>query len=751
MDNLFCIERLILVVLCFVCLSCKKSELILVQGQTHNYQIVISEDANLDEQKAAFTLQKYIEAMSGKKLPIISETDLASEKSIWVGATLKTKGLDLEPSEIIYKVIGEGLIVAGGNSKSTLNAVYTFLENELGCRFYAPDVEMIPKGKKITLPIDLNYSYTPKITTRTVHSQLFYEDQDFADKRKVTTEAFPDYVPSARVHTFHHFMPKEMYYDDHPEYYALRGERRVPTQLCLTNKDVLKIVTDTVRAILSGNPASNVISVSQDDNQQYCQCSSCEAIHEQEKAPSGSMIAFVNEVAKSFPDVTISTLAYQYTRKAPKYIKPEDNLLITLCSIECDRSASIDEKCKEFATDLEAWGNITDNVRIWDYTTQFTNYLAPFPNIHTLQPNIQLFRDNNAKWIFEQHSSNPSELFELRSYLTAKLLWDPELSLDSVMSDFLTGYYEEAGGLVGNYIHTIHEEVQKDSTFFLFLYGDPSQAFDSYLRPGLLKQYDSWFNEAEVLVAAKPEVLKRVKRARLGVDYAILEASKQNKEDWLTLVQQDESGNNLTPELLTKRLYAFEETCKISGITAMNEMRFTVDEYLDIYKRTVDRALNKNIAKNKPVELLTKPKKYANENPQTITDGALGGANFYANWLGFEGNDMEAIIDLEEVSEIHKISTAFLQVVNHIVFFPESVSFSGSVDGKTYKKLTSVLNKSPLTPESKLNDIQYFNADFSSTKLRYIKIYADNMETAPVWHHGTGMGAWIFVDEVMVE
>ena len=131
MDNLFCIERLILVVLCFVCLSCKKSELILVQGQTHNYQIVISEDANLDEQKAAFTLQKYIEAMSGKKLPIISETDLASEKSIWVGATLKTKGLDLEPSEIIYKVIGEGLIVAGGNSKSTLNAVYTFLENLL--------------------------------------------------------------------------------------------------------------------------------------------------------------------------------------------------------------------------------------------------------------------------------------------------------------------------------------------------------------------------------------------------------------------------------------------------------------------------------------------------------------------------------------------------------------------------------------------------------------------------------------------
>ena len=742
-----CLQLSILFGIIVLTTSCQKSEINL----SSDYQIILPENADEVEQKAAIAMQQYLKTIGGVELSIGSENMAKEGKAIWLGGTSKSKGLNLKTEEVLIKADGDQLIISGGNPQSTLNAVYTFLEDQLGCRFYAPDAEYLPKLDKISVDRNLNYRYAPEITTRTVHSRLYYDNKEFAEKRKVTGDAFPDYVPSARVHTFHHFMPKEMYYDEHPEYYALRGKNRVPTQLCLTNKKVLQIVTDTVRAILRANPDSKVISVSQDDNQQYCQCSSCEAIHAHEEAPSGSMITFVNEIAKAFSDVTISTLAYQYTRKAPKYLKPEKNVLITLCSIECDRSASIGEKCIEFAADLVAWGKITDNVRIWDYTTQFTNFLAPFPNIRTLQPNIQLFRDNSAKWVFEQHSNQPSELFELRSYLMAKLLWNPDLNADALMNDFLEGYYQEAAPFVGNYIRTVHEEIQKDSTFFLFLYGDPSQAFDSYLSPALLSQYDSWFDEAEGAVAQKPEVLQRVKEARIGIDYSILEASKQNINEQLSLVAYDDKGNKSIPEHLQKRLANFKSTCAAANITAMNEIRFTVDEYLDIYQRTLDRALAKNIAKDKPVELLTKPKKYANENPQTLTDGAFGGANFYANWLGYEGNDFEAVIDLEEVTEIKRISSAFLQVVNHIVFFPASVSFSGSIDGKTYKKLAVLPNQSPLTPDSKINDIQNFNADFPATKLRYIKVFADNIETAPVWHHGTGMGSWIFVDEIMVE
>ena len=201
---------------------------------------------------------------------------------------------------------------------------------------------------------------------------------EFADKRKVTHEAFPGYVPGYGVHTFNRFVPSSQYYETNPEYYAFRDGRRIPTQLCLTNADVLDIVKNEVSSVLDQYPHSEVLSVSTNDNTQYCQCESCKDIDDREESPAGTVIDFVNKIALEFPDRTISTLAYQYTRKAPKYIKPENNVLITLASIECDRSAPIEEKCQDFAEDLMAWGKITENIRIWDLYHTIHEFPGPF-------------------------------------------------------------------------------------------------------------------------------------------------------------------------------------------------------------------------------------------------------------------------------------------------------------------------------------------------------------------------------------
>jgi hypothetical protein len=506
----------------------------------------------------------------------------------------------------------------------------------------------------------------------------------------------------------------------------------------------LQHVTDSVAAWFSRYPDAKVISVSQDDNTLHCQCDDCRAIDEEEGSASGTMIRFVNAVAEQFPDKTISTLAYQYTRRPPK-TKPAENVLITLCSIECDRSAPIEEKCTDFAADLIGWKAMTEKIRIWDYTTQFTNFLAPFPNIRTLQPNIKFFRDNHATWVFEQHSHHPSELFELRSYLTAKLLWNPDLDANKIITDFVNGYYDDAGVFVNNYIDLVHDELQKDSTFFLFLYGDPAQAFNSYLNPELLKQYNSFFDNAEKAVESKPEVLQRVKTARLSTDYAMLEMARNGMSPDFQLLKDGKVSEDVTT-----RINRFKESCQKANITLMNEMGYTVDEYLALFENTLQRAALPNVARNKPVTLITKPKKYAAENPQALTDGALGGSNFYANWLGFEGNNLEAIIDLEQETEIDTITAAFLQVTNHIVFFPESVTYSVSNDAKTFRKIETIANVSSLTPESKRNDVAYFTSAFKPVKARYIKISAQNMSKAPAWHNAAGSPAWIFVDEVIV-
>jgi len=725
--------------------SCRDKDITLVDKGTSDYEIVISENPNQEVIFAAKELQNYIEKIAKVKIPIVNENDQDEKNN-----KIIVKKFDIAPNEIKIKVEGKNLTIGGGSAKDVRNAVYVFLEKYLDCDWYAPDAEKIPELKSIVLEKSLNFSYTPEITTRTVHSRLFYDNTVFAGKLRVTTESFPHYVQGAKVHTFHRFIPEEKFYKEHPKYFALRNGKRIPTQLCLTNDKVLQIVKDSVKAMFNRYPDATVISVSQDDNTQYCTCDQCSKIDKEEGSPSGTMIRFVNKVAAEFPDRTISTLAYQYTRK-PCKTKPADNVLITLCSIECDRSAPITEKCTEFADDIRGWNKLTDNIRIWDYTTQFTNFLAPFPNIETLQPNIQFFKDNHAKWIFEQHSSNPSELFALRSYLTAKLLWNPDKDSGEIITNFTNGYYKEAGVFVKKYIDLIHFEIKEDQDFFLFLYGDPSQAFDSFLSPELLKTYNDFFDKAEAAVSQKPIIRQRVKEARLGVDYAILEACRKNISKDFTLVIVDDQGIKKANPFVEDKLNGFISVCEKADITMMNEMRFTVEDYYSSYKKALEVATKPNKALGKKVTLLTKPKKYAKEDPQVLTDGALGGNGFYANWLGFEGNDLEAVIDLGESQEISTVSTAFLQVTNHVVFFPLEVTYYYSNDNKNFNKLGTIKNKDPLIKKSKINDIQHFNMKFPEVMVRYIKVKAESMKTPPYWHHAAGQPSWIFADEVLID
>jgi hypothetical protein len=693
-----------------------------------------------DYSDVADTLNVYLNKAVGISLEI---SDKQKKRSIIL---VEKTDLNKDFISIDYK---DSLITISANNKRNLYyATYDFIEKFLNVNWLSNDFTYHEDLKSINFPKNYSYYFEPPVLTRTVHSKLFYNDSVFADKLKVTNEAFPRYVPSARVHTFHRFLPYDVFYDKNPEYYALRNGKRLPTQLCLTNTDVLKIVKDSVNSFFNKFPNSDVISVSQDDNTQYCQCNKCSKIDNQEGSPAGTMIHFVNAVAESFPNKTISTLAYQYTRKPPK-VKPIENVLITLCSIECNRSVPIELGCKDFSSDLKGWSQLTDNIRIWDYTTQFTNFLAPFPNWGTIKPNINLFVDNNAKWIFEQHSNNDSELFELRSYIMAKLLWNPNLDFQTLLNEFNNKYYGNGGKYISEYVNSIQNQIDNTS-FFLFLYGDPSQGFDSFLSPENLLNYDILFNKALSSVELDSEYYKRILRSKISIDYAVLESYRKNFSDLYQLTKTENDIKSINPKLI-RRLNAFSKTCNDNDITLMNEMGFTVSDYIVNYRKALKTAIKENLASFKDVTLLTVPKKYANEDPKVLTDGALGGNSFYSNWLGFEGNNLNAVVDLGELKEIKSLSMNFLQVTNHIVFFPVQVEFFYSDDNLKWKSLGKVSNKSDLSPKSKVNDIQTFSINAGELKARYIKVIADNMSKAPIWHHGADLPSWIFADELIIE
>ena len=161
-----------------------------------------------------------------------------------------------------------------------------------------------------------------------------------------------------------------------------------------------------------------------------------------------------------------------------------------------------------------------------------------------------------------------------------------------------------------------------------------------------------------------------------------------------------------------------------------------------------------NVAKGAKV-IYVQP--YSNRYPgggdKALTDGLCAPETIvppvdYKNWQGFQGNDMEVIINLKKDTDISEITAGFLQSQANWIFLPKSVKYEISTDGENYDEVAFFKNKNPV-PQVEVRKAGY-SKKFDRRNVRYIKITAKNIGTCPVWHKGNGKKAWLFCDEVVI-
>ncbi len=529
-------------------------DITLVREGQSDYTIVIDQRCSPSERHGAEELQMFLEQICGAKLPISRIP--VSGPMILVG---RSKVLDRLPVDIdfealgnegfVIKTVGPHLVLAGGRLRGSMYACYEFLDKYLGCRWFSakgatPAVSRIPRQETIKLS-DVDYQKIPILEYR----EPFYIeafDGDWAARNRMNSsharlgkEHGGKVVYRGFVHTFYSLVPPSKYFAEHPEYFSLINGKRTAdhAQLCLTNPEVIKIATESVRRWLRNNPEANIVSVSQNDCGGYCQCDNCRALAEREGSQAGPILHFVNQIANNikdeFPDVAIDTLAYQYSRKPPQHVKPRPNVIVRLCSIECCFSHPLStcnsEANRRFRDDIIGWSKICDRLYVWDYVTDFAHYLLPFPNLYSLQPNIKFFVDHNVKGIFEEGNYHGGgEFAELRSYIMARCLWNPDCDWEKEMREFLQAYYGPAAGPIRQYIDMLHEKVQKEN-IHLNIWTPPTAA---YLSKEIINRADELFDRAEAAVADDPVKLLRVKKERLSVDYVKLSRPKEFFPTW---------------------------------------------------------------------------------------------------------------------------------------------------------------------------------------------------------------------------
>jgi hypothetical protein len=728
------------------------SPLVLARNGQTRFRISLTHDASPIDRKAAQELQRYLREVARVDVRIVQSDTSDHRPLIWIGSAGHAEGFppgiswdSLREDGFTIKTRDDQLIIAGGTDKGTLYGVYTFLETYLGCRLYSPTVRVIPGRSEIVLPA-VDDTQVPALTFR----DAFTYDPEFMAWHKLDNH---DDLFGLYVHTFRHFLPPEKHFASHPEFYTLSRAGRVPNyQLCLTNPGVFSAIVESLRSEMRRKPEKPYWSVSQNDTFGPCGCEACRAIDIAEGTNSGSLLAFVNRVADRFPEKTISTLAYQYTRSAPATIRPRPNVNIMLCSIECNRSRPIsaDTTSASFRRDIEAWTRLTGNIYLWDYVVQFRNLMSPFPNLRVLQPNIQYFVKHGITALFEQGSGRlPNEFKELRTYLIAKLLWNPDRNVDTLINDFFRGYYGAAAPYLREYIDTMHDALEASGEELL-IYGFPLPSERGYLSPRAMDTYVALFDSAEESVQENPDLLERVQIARLPLQFALIEQAKVYGTGKRGCFAPDGSGTWRGRREITALVDTFAERCKAFGITALNESGLTPGEYAGATRVFLKEGMRTHLALFRPVQgTIPASPKYRGGDVSALTDGLKGLDDYHMNWVGWEGEEMLVTVDLGSPMSVRRIQADFLQDGNSWIFLPRQVEYALSHDGETFRSVATPSNTIPAERPGIFRTP--FAAEIEPTTARFVRVKTASLKTCPEWHNGAGGPSWIFADEIIVE
>ena len=458
------------------------------RGAEPAYSIVLPADPSPSEKYAAEELRDHVKALVGVELPIGPR---GSQKAIFIGraacpqAAARRVEVNAPYQDDAFHLWADadGNVHVEGGKRGVLYGVYELLETYGGIGWFSSWRTYVPKAEKFCLPDDLDIRQKPAILQRTPYWRDVKGDfaarvranggfQQVGAKHGGTAFSFGGGL--GVCHTFDRLLPAKEHFAAHPEWYGYRAKKGSRcgdgrhAQLCLTNPEVLRLVTSNVLDRIRKDPGALCYGVSQNDSHEYCECETCKAVDEEEESHAGTMVRFVNAIAEAvereFPGKIIETLAYEYTRKPPKKTKLRHNVMPCLCTSGCDFSVPIAESrhpgTRSFLDDINGWGQQTKQLYIWDYTVNFRHYLHSFPNILAMQGNMKLFRDNGVIGILAQgdYTGWHADFGELRAWLMAKWMWNPDLPAEPLLDWFFRGYYGKAAPLARQAFDLVYGE-----------------------------------------------------------------------------------------------------------------------------------------------------------------------------------------------------------------------------------------------------------------------------------------------------
>jgi hypothetical protein len=526
------------------------SLILVTEGKAQSIIIVPSSHSPV-EQFAAETLAKFLQRISGAHIPIISEGAEFSigktiisightKMAIKAGIDKRLIALAQDSFAVLTKPDKGVLFLAGNGDLGASFAVSHFLES-LGIRWFYPGDSglVIPKMRDITIGT-LDAISTPHFPIRAIGGKREPEWALF-NRMNVTVHPKLGRKVFSYAHTFFRFLPPKKYFRNHPEWYSLIDGTRQPRQLCTSNPEVIRAMSDAIIRFLEESSAKNLVPLFPQDGLGFCECEACKALDNSSKlsvedinkkwrklgqerygALSGRMLSFYREVSSQvlseMPDSIILVAAYNpYLYPPNNKMKPfPKNVILQICR-GWDHNHSLTSDTSEFNIRLQkaikVWERIFSKLGVYEYYCKLSMLDLPFPILHTVVEDIRFYRNHNVKSFYTQFGSDFCSNGFLY-YVATKLLWDSSQDVYSLLNSFCHDFYGEAGATMRDY----YLNFEKAAIDFGKTLAAPVWELPILFSPRVL------LRQKQLLAIAKKEahtipVRRRIARVEVSLDY----------------------------------------------------------------------------------------------------------------------------------------------------------------------------------------------------------------------------------------
>ena len=186
---------------------------------TQDYKIVVSAHADEGTKYAACELQKYLKAIGGIELCIVSDSAEPMKREIVIGRTNRfgtPSGVNLKNDGYVLRTLGDSLFISGMNDRGNLYGVYGLLEKYLNVRFFTASLEKVPASDIIELP-ELDDAVVPPFEYRRTSWHEVSENPAFAYKRGINSMAGTSVTPILALRSTIFAAPREATVSPHTQ------------------------------------------------------------------------------------------------------------------------------------------------------------------------------------------------------------------------------------------------------------------------------------------------------------------------------------------------------------------------------------------------------------------------------------------------------------------------------------------------------------------------------------------------------